>query len=59
MPSAMNNSIEVPYTWKIIYLKEYEQYEHQDQKPLYDMNENCEVVSPPRRVLKPWPLFDP
>jgi hypothetical protein len=39
---------------KKIDLEEYEQYGHEEKKPLFDLNEYCEVVSPPRRVLEPY-----
>lgn len=39
---------------KKIELEEHEQYGHEVKKPLFDLNEDYEVVSPPTRVLRPY-----
>jgi hypothetical protein len=58
MFNVMDNGIEVFYTWKTIDLEEHEQYGHEVKKPLFDLNEDCEVFSPPRRVLRPYSTLE-
>jgi hypothetical protein len=42
------------FTQQTIDLEEYEQYWPKEQDPIYHLNEDCEVVSPPRKVYGPY-----
>lgn len=50
MLDVMENGTQVPYTWQTIDLEKYEQYWPKEQDPIFDLNEDYEVVSLPRKV---------
>jgi hypothetical protein len=54
MLDVIDNGTQVPYTWRTIDLEAYEQYWPKEQDPIFDLNEDCEVVSPPRKVYGPY-----
>jgi hypothetical protein len=54
MLDVMDNGTQVLYTWQTIDLEEYEQYWPKEQDPIFDLNEDCEVISTPRRVYGPY-----
>lgn len=58
MLGAMDNGIQVPYTWQTIDLEKYEQDWLEEQDPLFDLNEDFEVVNSPRRVFGPESPFE-
>jgi hypothetical protein len=58
MLGAMDNGIQVPYTWQTIDLAKYEQDWLEEQDPLFDLNEDFEVVNSPRRVFGPESSFE-
>lgn len=48
MPGAMDNGIQVLYTWQTIDLEKYEQDRLEKQDSLFDLNEDFEEVNPQR-----------
>jgi hypothetical protein len=51
MLDVMDNGTQVLYTWQTIDFEEYEQFWPKEQDPIFDINEDCEVVSAQGRFM--------